>query len=56
MMLMKEKVVETEIRRMPRSRSARCTFRIAGMRNEEQPGEDSRKSSPTEMAVILARG
>lgn len=54
--LRKEKLVETAILRIPRSRRARFMFLIAGRRKVENPGEDSRRSLPTEMAVILARG
>lgn len=56
MTLKKEKVVDTAILLIPRSRRARWTFRMAGKRKGVESGWESKTSSPTEMSEILDRG
>lgn len=56
MMLKKEKVVETGIFLMPRSRRAKWTFLTAGRRKGDKSGVVSKMSLPTEMSDILERG
>lgn len=55
-MVTKENEVETEILRIPRSRSDTCTLEIAGRRLLTASGYTSTKALPTEIVVILARG